>query len=139
MTLIKTNFPWTTDLSDFFDNDWLKTKFANGDWSPAVNIADNEGNYEIEVAAPGIKKDDFKVTVEKGLLTISGQTENEKEEKKKNYTRKEFSSKSFTRSFTLPANVTEEDVNAKYDNGVLKLTLKKTLKEAPKKKEISIG
>lgn len=139
MTLIKSNFPWTTDLSDFFDNDWLKTKFTNGNWAPAVNVIDNDGNYEIEVAAPGIKKDDFKVTVEKGLITISGQAEDEKEEKKKNYTRKEFSSKSFTRSFTLPTNVNEEDVNAKYDNGVLKLTLKKTLKEAPKKKEISIG
>ncbi len=139
MTLIKSNFPWNTDLSDFFDNDWLKTKFANGNWSPAVNIIDNEGNYEIEVAAPGIKKDEFKVNVEKGLLTISGETKNEHEEKKKNYTRKEFSSKSFSRSFTLPENVNEEDVNAKYDNGVLKLTLKKNLKEVPKKKEISIA
>ena len=138
MTLIKSNFPWN-NLSDFFDDNWLKTKFANGDWSPAINVIDNEGNYEIEVAAPGIKKEDFKVSVEKGLLTISGQTEKESEEKKKNYTRKEFSSRSFSRSFTLPDNVNDEDVNAKYDNGILKLTLTKKLKEAPKKKEISIG
>lgn len=138
MTLIKSNFPWN-NLSDLFDDNWLKTKFANGDWSPAINVVDNEGNYEIEVAAPGIKKDDFKVSVEKGLLTISGKTESEQEEKKKNYTRKEFSSRSFSRSFTLPENVNDEDVNAKYDNGILKLTLTKKVKEAPKKKEISIG
>ncbi|MDX2173622.1 MAG: Hsp20/alpha crystallin family protein [Bacteroidota bacterium] len=138
MALIKANFPWT-DLSDFFDDKWLKTRFPNGEWTPAVNVIDNENNYEIEVAAPGIKKEDFKVTVEKGLLTISGQTESETEEKKKNYTRKEFSSKSFTRSFTIPENIKDEDVNAKYDHGVLKLTLKKSVLEAPKKKEISIN
>ena len=138
MTLIKSNFPWN-DLSDLFDDRWLKTRFANGDWSPAVNVIDNANNYEIEVAAPGIKKEDFKVHIEKGLLTISGQTDNEKEEKNKNYTRKEFSSKSFTRSFTLPENINEEAVNAKYDNGVLKLTLTKKIKVDPKKKEISVS
>ena len=138
MTLIKSNFPWN-DLSDLFDDRWLKARYPNGDWSPAVNVIDNEGSYEIEVAAPGIKKEDFKVHIEKGLLTISGQTDNEKEEKNKNYTRKEFSSKSFARSFTLPDNINEEAVNAKYDNGVLKLTLTKKIKENPKKKEISIS
>lgn len=135
MSLIKYNWP---NLSDFFDDDLLKLRLSNGDWSPAVNVVDNEGNYEIEVAAPGLKKDDFSVAIENGVLTIGGKTEKEEEEKKKNYTRREFSSKSFTKSFTLPENVEEEGIAARYEEGVLKLTLKKTEKQLPPKKEVAV-
>lgn len=138
MSLIKRNFPFS-DLTDFFNDDWAKSRFGNVNWSPAINVVDNENNFEIEVAAPGIKKDDFSVEVDNGILTINGKAEEEKEEKKKNYTRKEFSSKSFSRSFTLPENVNEDDVEAKYENGLLKLVLKKTEKGAKKKKEIAIN
>lgn len=135
MSLIKHNWP---ALSDFFDDDWMKTRFTNGDRLPAVNVVDNKDNYEIEVAAPGLKKEDFTVSIENGVLTISGKTEKEEEEKKKNYTRKEFSSMSFTKSFTLPENVEQEGVEAKCKEGVLKLTLKKTEKALPAKKEVAI-
>lgn len=128
------NWPTT---SGFFDDDWLRTKF-NDEWSPAINIADNQDNYEIEVAAPGIAKQDFTVAVENGVLTISGKTEKESEEEEKNYTRKEFSSRSFTKSFTLPENVAEDKISAKYDDGVLRLILTKTEKELPPKKEVAI-
>ena len=138
MTLIKSGFPWN-DLSDFFEDNRLRTAFAHGDWSPAINVIDNEKNYEIEVAAPGIKKDDFNVSVENGLLTISGQTQKEKEEKKKNYTRKEFSSHSFSKSFMLPENVSGDDVKASYDHGVLKLVLEKKAAEITNRKEITIS
>ena len=135
MTLIKHNWP---TLSDFFDDDWMKIRSNNGDRSPAVNVVDNKDNYEIEVAAPGLKKDDFSVVIENGVLTIKGKTEKEEEEKKKNYTRREFSSMSFTRSFTLPENVEHEGIEAKCQEGVLKLTLKKTEKALPTKKEVAI-
>ncbi len=135
MTLVKYNWP---NLSDFFDDDWLKSRISNSDWSPAINVVDNEQNYEVEVAAPGLKKEDFKVSVENRVLTVSGKTEKEEEEKKKNYTRKEFSSKSFSRSFTLPENIEEDSIEAKYGEGVLKLTLKKSQKELPPKKEVAI-
>lgn len=135
MSLIKYDWP---SLSDFFDDDWVKSRFSNGHWSPAINVVDNEGDYEVEVAAPGFKKDDFSISYENGVLTINGKTEKEEEEKKKNYTRKEFSSKSFTKSFTLPENADAEHIGAKYKDGVLKLTLSKLEKELPGKKDIAI-
>jgi HSP20 family protein len=138
MTLIKSNFPVWNDLTDFFDDDWMKSNFSNRRWSPAINVVDNENNYEIEVAAPGLKKEDFNIAVENGVLTVSGKSEHEEEEKKKNYTRKEFSSRSFSKSFTLPQNVEEENVVAKHEDGVLRLVLNKTDKEIPMKKDIRI-
>lgn len=138
MTLLKRNSPSSLRLSDFFDEDLFNFKSAHDDWMPAVNIVDNSKNYQIEVAAPGIKKNDFNVVIENGILTVSGKTEVVEEESKKNYTRKEFSSQSFTRSFTLPENVNQDDVEAKYQDGVLKLTLTKIKESAPSKKEINV-
>ena len=106
---------------------------------PAVNVVENDSNYEIEVAAPGFEKDDFRVMVENGILNIAAETSKEEEEKKKNYTRKEFSKRSFSKSFTLPENVKNEEVRAKYKDGVLMLQLEKSAIEAPLKKEIVIN
>ncbi|MNL58527.1 putative Hsp20 family chaperone [compost metagenome] len=105
---------------------------------PAVNIRDEENSYELEMSAPGFNKEDFKITSEDGLLTISAETSSEHREEKKNYTRKEFASSSFSRSFSLPDNIEEEDVKASYKNGLLKLSLKKSFKALHNKKEISI-
>ena len=133
MSLIKSNFP---GLTDFFDENWFDNKIK--DWAPAVNVVDNDKNYEIEVAAPGLKKDDFSVDVENGVLVITGKTEKENEEKKKNYTRKEFSSRSFSKRFTLPENVEEDNIEASYTEGVLHVKLHKLENKAPAKKKISI-
>jgi HSP20 family protein len=111
---------------------------ANGGDLPAVNIKENEKTFEIEVAAPGFQKQDFKVDIEKGLLTISAENKSETEESEENYTRKEFSFSSFTRSFTLPETVKQEDVKAKYDNGLLRLTLQKSEQAQIQKKMIPI-
>ena len=138
MTLIRRNFSNWPNLTDFFDDEWIRNRFANTDLSPAVNVVDNEGNYEIEVAAPGFKKDDIQVTVENGVLTITGKVENESEEKKKNYTRKEFSSQSFTKRFTLPENVEQDKLSAKYEDGVLRLVVNKREKELPSKKNVEV-
>ena len=138
MSLIKSNFQNWPALSDFFDDDWLKTRLGANEWSPAVNVVDNEDNYEVEVAAPGLKKEDFSITMENGVLTITGKTEKEMEEKEKNYTRKEFSFRSFAKSFTLPENVKEDGVAASYEDGVLKLTLTKSEKELPPRRQVVI-
>lgn len=138
MSLIKARFPAWPRFTDLFEDDGFKTKFFNDNWMPAINVVDNEDCYEIEVAAPGLKKEDFNVTVEHRVLTISGSSQEESEEKSKKYTRREFSSSSFVKSFTLPSNVEEESVSAKYTDGVLRLTLKKEEQEQPSKKEVAI-
>src|SRR5690606_30001297 len=97
---------------------------------------EHEKNFEIELAAPGMKKEDFNITVENGVLTISSEKEEKKEETEKNYTRKEFSYSSFTRSFTLPENVSEDEIKAHYENGILKLVVAKRTPVAPPKKAI---
>ena len=126
-------------LSDFFDND----RFFDSDLMqksvPAVNIVEKDNAFEIELAAPGLEKKDFKVTVDRGVLTISAEKEMKKEEKEDNYTRKEFNYTSFSRSFALPESVTDESIKANYQNGILKLSVaKKTpVKQAKKAIEIS--
>jgi HSP20 family protein len=92
---------------------------------PAVNVTENKDNYMASLAAPGMKKNDFKIDVEGNMLTISSEKEENKEEKDARYTRKEYSYSSFSRSFTLPDEVMKEKIEASYEDGVLKLTLPK--------------
>lgn len=130
-----------TLLSDFFDNEpFFSNRFfrdlpLDGEWVPAVNIIETDNNYAIELSAPGLKKDDFKVEVENGVLNISAETKEEREEEGKNYTRQEFSYNAFSRSFTLPENTSEEKIGAKYEDGILKLTLAKKVPAAPQKRK----
>ncbi|UOU97658.1 Hsp20/alpha crystallin family protein [Chryseobacterium daecheongense] len=101
---------------------------------PSVNIKETGDAYEVEVAAPGMEKNDFKVTLDGNLLTISSSKEDQREEQNDNYTRREFSYQSFQRSFQLPKDVVDqENINARYENGLLRLTIPK--KEEAKKKE----
>lgn len=113
-------------LSDFFDDErFFNSPSLRGRSLPAINVKENESNYQIEVAAPGFEKKDFNISMEQGVLTISGEKKEEKEEKDEKYTRREFGYSSFSRSFTLPQNVNEEDVKASFENGILKLAIKK--------------
>jgi HSP20 family protein len=144
MSLIKRNqggyFPFRSILSDFFENDgFLFDKMWDKDTMPAVNISETEKSYEIELAAPGMKKEDFRVKVENGVLNISAERKEEKEEKKKNYTRQEYNYSSFRRSFTLPENAKEEDLMAKYEDGMLRLKVAKKEAVTSKAKEIPVG
>jgi HSP20 family protein len=123
-------------LSNFFDND----RFFDSDWMkklnmPAVNVHETDKSYELELAAPGLSKKDFKITADEGILTVSSEKKEEKEEKEKDYTRKEFEYRSFSRSFTLPQNINEEDIKAAYEDGVLKLTVAKRVVSPPKPKK----
>jgi HSP20 family protein len=133
--LMKTNgslFPAVPFLlDDFFGRDWLDPTMADwrtsGSTLPAVNVHETNDNYMIEVAAPGMKRDDFKIELENDVLTISSQREDSHEEKDSNYTRREFSYQSFQRSFSLPQNrVKGDEIKAKYVDGLLRITVPKT-------------
>lgn len=140
-------FPtWTNDLLDtrkffsprLFDFDGDGFDFPKR--VPSVNITENEKEFSIEMAAPGLEKKDFKVEVENGVLCISSEKEEENNEQKKNYTRREYHYNSFSRSFTLPDNSLPDKINAKYENGVLNITLpKKELTVSKPAKEITVS
>lgn len=136
-------------LPSFWDNffsrnmmDWDNQNFSTTDTTlPAVNVKENDEAFEIEVAAPGMSKNDFRVSLENNLLTISSEKKEEKkEEEKGRFTRREFSYQSFQRSFTVPENLVEGDkISAKYCEGILCITLPKKEEIKPKPaREISI-
>ena len=97
-----------------------------------VNIKETSTDYVLEVAAPGLERKDFNIEVKNDTLTISGEKEEEKEEKKKKngYSRKEYSFNSFSRSFSLPENADESAIKAKYENGILRISIAKTKEPA---------
>lgn len=133
-------FPWNNDnlksflsSDNFFENDF----FDDDSLMPAMNVKENENDFEVEFAAPGFDKKDFEVTIDGDMLNVSGEKKSKAEEKEDNYTRKEFSYKSFKRSLQLPVTVdTENKIEATYNEGILKLNLlkKEEDKITPKKK-----
>lgn len=111
---------------DFFD--WGTSNFSTtGTNLPAVNILENANNFVVEMAAPGMRKDDFEIELKDELLTIRSQKQVENELKEgERYTRREFSYQAFQRSFRLPKNVVEDsNIAAKYENGILQLLIPK--------------
>ena len=114
--------PW----NEWFDNGGLFGRTMN---IPAVNITEQKNDYLVSLAVPGMKKEDFKIDIDGNMLTISSAKEETKEEKEKRFTRKEYNYSSFSRSFTLPDEVNREKIDAKYEDGVLKITL-------PRKEEV---
>lgn len=107
--------PW----NNLFDGGLLKRELN----VPAVNVAEHKDHYLLSMSAPGLKKDDFKIDVDGDLLTISSEKEESKEEKDEKFTRKEYNYSSFSRSFTLPEGTDKEKVAARYEDGVLKITV----------------
>ncbi|UJH66819.1 Hsp20/alpha crystallin family protein [Allomuricauda sp. SCSIO 65647] len=141
MSIIRRNnllFP--SLMNEFFKPDWFGGMENFEKNVPAVNIKENEKDFELEFAIPGMKRDDFNVEVDDNILTVSSEVKNEKETKDKNYTRREFSYSSFKRSFTLPETVDEDNINASYVDGILRLALPKKEEALPKpKRMIEIG
>ena len=126
-------------MDDFFsDGDWFKPAIK-GVSIPAVNVTESKNAFKLEVGAPGFKKNDFKIEVNNGYLTISGENKSEKEDKEDKITRREFSYNKFTRSFTLPENVKSDDISAKYEDGILWVTLPKSEVEEKAAKMVAIG
>ncbi len=143
MNLIKFNpakNPFNSNVLDLFDsifderpilNKYLKT--------PSVNIIKNENEYNIELSVPGIDKNDIKIEINEGVLTISSEQKDDKEEVNKNYKIKEFSYSSFSRSFHIPENVNSDKIQAKYIDGILNITLPINIKTEKKAKQIEIS
>lgn len=116
-----------------------KETLTVADWIPTVDISETDGEYLIKAELPEVKKEDVKVTVEDGVLTLHGERRQEKEEKSKKFHRVERSYGSFVRSFTLPESVDESGVKAEFKDGVLNLHLPKTEKVKPKAIEVKVG
>jgi HSP20 family protein len=146
MSIIKRrNHDGFTDLPLFFNDmftkdlfNWGLGNFSNtGTTIPAVNVKETADSFEVEMAAPGMKKDDFKIELDGTMLTISSEKQTQEEEKEgEKYSRKEFSYQSFYRSFQLPKEVVDaEKINAKYENGVLHLLIPKReeVKQKPRR------
>lgn len=143
--------PFPSLVSDFFDNGILFPSVFDSDSGlfnfsdksliiPNANISENEKEYKVEVAIPGLDKKDFKVEVDNGVLTVSSEKQEEKKEDHKNYKRREFSYSSFSRSFTLPENSVADKIDAKYENGILNLSIpKKELTVSKPVKEIKVS
>ncbi|MDQ8143260.1 Hsp20/alpha crystallin family protein [Chryseobacterium sp. CFS15] len=131
-------------FDDFFNRElfnWGNNNFsASRTTLPSVNIKELEKAFEVEVAAPGMKKEDFSITLDGNMLTISSSKEDQQEEKDGKYTRREFSYQSFQRSFELSKDVVDdENIQARYENGVLRLTIPKkesALAQSPRLIEI---
>lgn len=107
--------------------------------TPALNILELEKEFKLELAAPGLEKADFKIQVENNFLTISAEKKEEKNEEKENYRRREFSYHSFKRSFELPQNVQADGISAKYENGILNVSIPKSVVEQKQNKTIEIA
>jgi HSP20 family protein len=131
LTRWNNNQGMTNLFDDLFSRDLWNWGLANNSTTnttiPAVNIKESADNYEVEMAAPGMRKEDFKVELDGNNLTISSEMQNQQEEKEgERYTRREYSYQSFQRTFTLPRNVVDVDqINAKYEDGVLRLLIPK--------------
>ncbi len=130
------NSPLTGLLEDFFGDNFFRNDHATH--VPAVNVSKENDALQLELSAPGFTKEDIKVEVENGVLTISGAHKVENETKEKTYYRKEFSYGSFKRNFNLPDEYNADNISAKYENGILRLSVPKKETVKTSTREISI-
>lgn len=119
-------------LDDTFFSDRMMTRV------PAVNISESKENYHIELAAPGLKKEDFKLSLERNVLSISVEKTNQDTQQERNYNKREFSYTSFVRSFTLPDSADENSIEAKYNDGVLGIDIAKREEAKMQSRQIDI-
>ena len=147
MTLLKRNEfvpAWSNFFNDFLNrdwNDWSLQNFSDTNTTlPSVNVKDTTDAFVVEMAAPGMEKKDFNIELNNDLLTISSEKKHEKKDKGSDYTRREFSYQSFSRSFTLPLYVERDKIKAEYKNGVLNISIPKKEEAKPKPpKQIAIS
>ena len=138
MKLIRrSNFP--TLINEIFRDDFFNVDFPKHESVPAVNVKENDANYELEVAIPGYNKEDINIEVKDNTLTISStHKETTEDSEKGKYTRKEFSFRSFFRKFHLPKTVDKDAIKADYKNGILEVNIPKAEK-VDDTKRIEIG
>ena len=134
MNLIKRQNPVFTSLIDdlFLNQDWN----YNSNNIPAANIIEADDHFDIQLATPGKKKNDFKIELEEGVLTISSQIESNSNEEDSSFTRKEFGYSSFIRSFNIPDTVSTDKISANYKEGILTVSLPKKEEALPQPKKL---
>ncbi len=145
MTLVKFNpakntssvNPWFNDVFESVFNDSLLTDRLVSR-VPAVNIAETDGDFQIELAVPGLKKEDFKINIDKNVLSISSEKKNENSQEGKKFSKREYSYTSFTRSFTLPETIDHNKIDAAYVDGILRLTIAKKEEAKVQSREIAV-
>jgi HSP20 family protein len=132
MTLVKfnpekRNGSQLPSINDVFDTIFSDTFFSNNRFAnvPAVNVCESADYYHIELAAPGLEKEDFKIALERRMLNISVEKENNEQQAERDFSRKEYSYHSFVRSFTLPDSADDARIEASYINGILKIDIAK--------------
>jgi HSP20 family protein len=130
-TIAKRNFrPFY--MGSIFNDDFFPVMSNNRSSMPAVNIREDEKNFMLDLAIPGIDKKDLKIDINEDVLTVSSETKNEMEDNRDGYKRKEFSYSSFCRSFQIPDNVNREKIEASYKDGILSVSLPKFEEEKTK-------
>ncbi len=139
--LRKTRHSWPNLFDEFFNNDYHPVYF---DWDggrslPAVNITESKKDYRVEVAAPGLTRNDFKVSLDENVLTISSEKEVKNETNEEDVLRREFSYSSFSRCFTLPETADADKIKASHKDGVLSITIPKKEVTYTQSKEIKVS
>jgi HSP20 family protein len=150
--LVKTNGGLPTLLSDWLNPALLTSDFMDFDSEaplsalrlginvPSANVSETTKEFLVELAAPGLERKDFKVEIDNHTLCISSEKKEEKKEEREGYSRKEFSYNSFSRSFTLPENIKEGNIDAKYQDGILKISIpKKEITVSKPVREIAVS
>jgi HSP20 family protein len=144
MTLVKFNNGLKTNANPFF-NDVFDSILSDSFLSdklvtrvPAVNIAENDNAFNIELAVPGLKKEDFKINLDKNVLTIAAEKKSENNTETKKYSKREYSYNSFVRSFTLPETADYTKIEADYTDGILNLTIAKKEEAKFQSREIAV-
>lgn len=145
MTLVKFNSdkknnPLMPGFNDVFDSIFNDTFFSDRMVTrvPAANISETADHYHIELAAPGLKKQDFKLNLDRNILNISVEQQSENAAEQRNYSKREFSYSSFVRAFTLPDSANSDDIDATYSDGVLKIDIAKKEEAKAVRKQIEI-
>lgn len=145
MTLVKFNpekkgnalMPGFNDIFEsFFNDSFLSDRMISR--VPAANISETTDNFHIELAAPGLRKEDFKLSLEQNVLSISAEQHQESTDQQKNYNKREFSYNSFVRSFTLPDSVNDSNIEAEYADGILKINIAKKEEAKSVRRQIEV-
>lgn len=145
MTLIKFNpekrnsslLPGFNDVFDsIFNDSFLNDRMVTR--VPAVNISETENNYHVDLAAPGLKKEDFKLNLENNILNVSVEQNTQHEDNQKNYSKREYSYSSFVRSFTLPESADDNQIKASYTDGILRIDIAKREEAKAVRRQIEI-
>ncbi|MCC8426134.1 Hsp20/alpha crystallin family protein [Mucilaginibacter sp. UR6-11] len=128
--------PFFNDVYSLLNDSFLNEKLATR--IPAVNISENDNQFEIEVAVPGLSKEDIKINLDKNVLSVSADKKTETTDDNKKFTKREYSFNSFSRSFTLPESADHSKIEADYTAGILKLTIAKKEEAKFQSREIAV-